>query len=201
MKKIVYLLVILSLLFSNALAQLEDQSWKEEESNTESWYTYWGLGIANVSYPSDLQTVIDYLKKQDGVDNMSLSLDLLGFYWHVAPQTIAGVIINSAGDRYTYNSESFQINQYIYGASIIHYPGAQFGSGFFLRADAGLAKIVVQDSDCNSTGSNSGFGFLAGGGWSVDFGGTRMLLNVNYAIRNVESEKYGVLAFSIGGLF
>jgi len=199
MKKIVYLLVTLSLLFSNALAQLENESW--EEDNTESWYTYWGLGYASVSYPSELQTVIDILKDQDGVDNMSLSLDLLGFYWHVAPSTIAGIIINTAGDRYTYQSESFQINQYTYGASVIHYLGERFGSGFFVRADAGLAKLVVQDSNGNSTSSDSGFGFLAGGGWSIDFGGTRMLLNVNYALRNVESEKYSILGFSIGGLF
>ena len=199
MKRFIFLLIILSFLFSNALAQLANEEGFDDP--TESWYTYWGLGYASVSYPSELQSAIDYLKKQDGVDNMSLSLDLLGFYWHVAPSTIAGVIINTAGDRFTYQSESFQINQYIYGASVIHYLGERFGSGFFVRADAGLAKIIVQDSNGDSTSSDSGFGFLAGGGWSIDFGGTRMLLNVNYALRNVESEKYSILGFSIGGLF
>ena len=199
MKRVVYLLIILSVLFSNALAQKAGDSW--EEDNTESWYTYWGLGYASVSYPTELQSLIDYLKEQDGMDNTSIALDLLGFYFHVAPTTIAGVIINTAGDRFTYEGEYFQINQYTYGASVIHYPGSSFGSGFFIRADAGLAKLVIQDSEGNSTSSESGFGFLAGGGWSFDFGGTRMLLNVNYAIRNVEQEKYSVLGFSMGGLF
>ncbi len=201
MKSAVFIFTILSVLFSNATAQLADDTWKEEEDNTESWYTYWGVGYASVSYPSALQVLIDYLNKQDGVDNTSIALDMLGFYWHIAPKTIAGIIINTAGDRFTYNGEYFQLNQYIYGGSVIHYMGERFGSGFFLRADAGLAKLVIQDSDGNSTGSDSGFGFLAGGGWSIDFGGTRMLLNVNYAIRNIESEKYSVLGFSIGGLF
>jgi len=132
---------------------------------------------------------------------MSLCLDLLGFYWHLNPKTIGGVIINGVGDRFEVNGSWMQINQYIYGLSAIHYPGASFGSGFFIRTDVGLAKLVIQNSDGSSTSSESGWGLLGGGGWSFDLGGTRLLLNVNYSFRKVESETYKTLGFSIGGLF
>jgi hypothetical protein len=46
-----------------------------------------------------------------------------------------------------------------------------------------------------------GFGVLVGGGWSFDFGGTRLLLNVNYTYRGVEDETYNTIGFSVGGLF
>ncbi|MCA9734547.1 MAG: hypothetical protein H6696_09500 [Deferribacteres bacterium] len=197
MRKIAVVLFIS--LFS--ISTLSAQTGNSKKGKTESWYTYWGIGYANLNYPNELQDLLDYLKDQDGVSNISMSLDMLGFYWHVKPKTIAGFVINGAGDRYEVNSESMQINQYIYGVSVMHYPGRYFGNGIFLRADMGLAKIVVTDSDNNSTGSDNGFGFLLGSGYSFDLGGTRLLVNVNYAIRNVEGDGYKTLGISLGGLF
>jgi len=191
----ILILISLSFLFiSSGYAQ-------ESNGTTESWYTYWGLGYASVSYPPELQVWIDILKDQPEVSTMSLSLDILGFYWHIAPKTIAGVIVNGVGDRFEVGGESMQINQYLYSGSIMHYPGQSFGSGFFLRADIGLAKLAVTSSFGDAATSESGFGLLGGGGWSFDFSGTRLLLNVNYAYRGVESETYNTLSFSVGGLF
>jgi len=189
---ILILVVLCFVTFTSAYSQ---------ESTTESWYTYWGLGYASVSYPTELQELIDILKDQPSVSNISLSLDILGFYWHITPKTIGGVIINGVGDRFSVNQNWMQINQYLYSASAMHYLGQSFGSGIFLRADAGLARIVVQESGGISAGSDSGFGILAGGGWSFDFGGTRLLLNFNYAYRGIEGETYNTLNFSVGGLF
>lgn len=196
MRQLFYFLTILFLCFSTSYSQNI-----EMESNTESWYTYWGIGSGSVGYPAELQIVIDYLNDQDGVTNTSIALDMLGFYWHLSPKTIGGVIINGVGDRFEVNGESMQINQYTYGGSFMHYPGKSFGSGLFVRADIGLAKLVIQESGGSSTSSESGFGILVGGGWSFDFGGTRLLLNVNYAYRGIESEAYNTLSFSLGGLF
>jgi hypothetical protein len=191
---------LLVFIFAAHSVLLSQESIKPE-STTESWYTYWGLGYASVSYPDELQEIIDFLEGQSDVAHTSISLDVLGFYWHLAPKTIAGVIINGAGDRFEARGTSFQINQYIYGGSVMHYMGKSFGSGPFLRGDVGLAKLAVSGSGLESVGSESGFGFLGGGGWSFDFGGTRLLLNINYAYRGVESETYNVLGFSVGGLF
>jgi len=83
----------------------------------------------------------------------------------------------------------------------MHYVGNSFGSGLFLRGDIGFAKLAVSSSYSETASSDMGFGILGGGGWSIDFGGTRLLLNVNYAYRSVESESYNTLGFSVGGLF
>ena len=92
-----------------------------------------------------------------------------------------------------------QINQYIYGVSMIRYIG-RFGSGPFFRLDGGIAKAVVQ-TNMGSASSDTGFGFIAGTGWSFDFGGERLLLNINYGYRAIDSDATGAISFSVGGLF
>jgi hypothetical protein len=49
--------------------------------------------MIDVKILSEIQDLIDQLKKQEGVLNMPLSIDL-GSYWHLTPKTIGGVIIN-----------------------------------------------------------------------------------------------------------
>ncbi len=191
-------LFILCLLF---VASGLSQEVNDSEPTTESWYTYWGLGYAAISYPSELQEVIDFLKDQPNVTNTPLYVDMIGFYWHLTHETIAGIIVSGAGDRYEVKGEDMQINQYLYSASAMHFFGESFGSGPFVRADLGIAANVLTSSFSSSAGSERGIGFLAGGGWSFDFGGTRLLLNVNYAFRRVEEENYSILGLSVGGLF
>ena len=33
------------------------------QNNLENWYTYWGLGYADISYPQELQEILDVLKE------------------------------------------------------------------------------------------------------------------------------------------
>jgi len=167
----------------------------------ESWYLYWGLGGAAVTYPKAVQDVIDIIEDADGVQRATISMDMLGFFFPVLPKTIGGVVINSDGDRFAYEKSWFQWNQFLYGASVIHYVGQRFGQGPFLRVDAGLAKMNYQDSEDNSIDSEDGFGALVGGGFSFDLGGTRILLNLNYSFRKVEGNNYQIIGFSVGGLF
>lgn len=192
MKKVIGFLIA-SFCITNMYAQ-------EVESNRESWYTYWGIGTSSFTYPSEVQLVFDLLE-EEGCDRMRLNLDMFGFYWHLRPNTIAGVLINGASDRLSIDSDWIQYNYYIFGPSIIHFPGLNFGKGFFLRSDVGLSKIVAQTSEGDSDSSDFGFGLLVGGGWSIDFGGTRMLINANYSYRKIEGDPIKVLGFSVGGLF
>jgi len=165
---------------------------------SESWYTYWGLGYANIRYPSDLQDKIDVDKQNES--RSPYALDVLGFYWPLTPKTIAGLIVNGTTDGVEVNQNEMRILQYLYAVSVMHYIGNSFGSGFFVRADVGFSNIkqktenIIKDED--------GLGLLVGGGWSFDFGGTRLLLNANYAYRGgIGSESYNTLGISIGGLF
>ena len=185
------------LFFSTTFSQGFDQ----EKTTTESWYTYWGLGYASINYPDEMQEFVDNLKNQEGVTNLSLSLDIFGFYWHLGPKTIGGVIVNVAGERFTASGSSIDINQYTYSASAMHYLGQNFGRGLFIRGDLGIAKLVMSAGNTSISIGDTGLGILAGGGWSFDFGGTRLLLNVNYAYRGVEGEAYNTMGFTVGGLF
>ncbi len=196
MRKTIISTIISLFIFSSPLFSQNFQ-----DLSTESWYTYWGGGYSSISYPPETQEFLDLLKEQSGVSNLSLQLDLLGIYFNIAPKTIAGVIINGVGDRYEKDGDYIQLNQYLYSASAMHYLGDYFGSGLFLRADIGLAKMVMQYSEGESTNSDNGFGFLVGGGWSFDLGGTRLLLNLNYAYRSIEEETINTIGFTVGGLF
>ena len=169
--------------------------------NTESWYAYWGIGAADFTYPGEVNDLLEYLERQDGVTRTKLALDMFGFYWHVNPMTVGGFIVNGAADAFEADGETMQWNHYLYSGSMIHYLGTSFGKGLFIRVDAGLAKMVLQSSQDDPITSDNGYGGLVGGGWSFDLGGTRLLLNANYAYRHIEGDDTEIISFSLGGLF
>ena len=173
----------------------------EKECKSESWYTYWVLGFPILNYPTEMQNIIDLLGEADEVSYTSFNTDMFGFYWHFQPNTIAGFIANINGDSYLLGEDHIQIDQYLYSLSVIHYLDDSFGSGFFFRGDAGVAVLTLTSSFGEEIIGENGFGILLGGGWSYDFGGTRLLLNANYAHRIIKDESYDAIGFSIGGLF
>ena len=171
----------------------------------ESWYFYSGVGVSNLTYPDELDTILNELKSQPGVSNVRLNLDLLGFYFPLGYKTIIGVIIDAMADRYEdFSNNYFQLNHYLYAASMMHYLfGQEIGRGLFIRFDAGLAKSVVQLSGTSGpTFSDSGFGFVAGGGIGLPISkGTRLLFNANYTNRTIAGESIKAINLSLGGLF
>lgn len=169
----------------------------------ESWYTYWGVGWQGNSYPDGLESTLDGLKDA-GFDSLGVSVDLLGFYWPVGSDStlIAGVVLNGGGDRYYKGDDWLQVSTYLVGLSAMKFFGSEAGAGFFLRGDAGLAWYAVSDSEDNSGRSDMGYGGLVGAGYGIPVSaGTRILLNVNYALRHAEGEDIGSLGISVGGLF
>ena len=193
------LVVLLAVLACNCLPSTA-------EAKMESWYTYFGIGYANAQYPDGLQSLLDYIEdgSSDG-SHISIAIDLIGIYFTLLDErTILGGVFNGAADRYSYDGEWMQINSYLMGPSIIRTFGPEPGKGFFLRGDIGLAWLNYIYSSSLSDGENSdpGIGFLLGGGYGFAISeGTRLLLNVNYALRFVEEEEYGMLCITLGGLF
>lgn len=163
----------LQLMFiSGLISSLFSQEVNDTQSKTESWYTYWGIGLSSSSYPSIIEKEINYLQRQDNASHQPLSLDILGFYGHFNPHTLVGVIINGVADRYTVKKQWMQVNQYLFAASTIHFLGENFGNGLFIRVDAGIAS-VIQSYEKVSLRRGSGFGLLSGVGWSFDLQGTK----------------------------
>ena len=37
------------------------------QAETEKWYTYWALGTATITYPSELESVVDSIRNSPGV--------------------------------------------------------------------------------------------------------------------------------------
>lgn len=176
---------------------------QDESNKLETWYTFWGLGYPAITYPDELQELVDELDNLSGVRRTRVAIDFVGLYLPVNQhRTAVGFVINSAADRLERDGDWIQINQYIYGLSAMHFVQGRVGQGLFVRGDLGIAKGVVQNSEGDSEASENGFGFLVGGGYGVNVTpGTRILFHVNYARRQIEDEIYQVVGLSVGGLF
>ena len=133
------------------------------------------------------------------------ALDMLGFYWPLPGSwnTLLGTVLNGGGARYEDEDYTFQLNLYLLGISSMHFFGREPGSGLFVRADLGLAWYSISSSEHDSAGSsNIGYGGLIGGGYGIRITkGTRILLNLNYALRYIEGDNINSLGISAGWLF
>jgi hypothetical protein len=174
----------------------------QEKNKLESWYVYFGLGYANPTYPGELDDLMNDLADLPGVTHVSIGMDIIGFYWPLGRHTILGGVINAVGDRYEESGDYIQINGYTLGGSIMHFFNDTIGRGFFIRGDLGLAGFVVDTNFGGDESSETGVGFLAGGGYGFNISrGTRLLLNANFAVRQVEGESFSAFGLTVGGLF
>lgn len=198
-----------SLLFCSLSAAGADEPPKGPgRSKRESWYTYWGLGYGRPSYPSSIQPSVDKVRAVAGVTNLGLSVDLLGFYWPFLGESnsILGVIVSGVSDSFSTTTSSktstFQINQYLYSASTMHFFGPQIGEGAFARFDAGAARGVVMQDGAVAGLSSWGAGALLGGGWGAGVSDeTRLLFQANLSLRRLDGETFPSISVSVGGLF
>lgn len=167
-------------------------------ATAEDQRVYFNIGLAgaSASYPDVIETSLDLLDGLPGVDHVQVGVDL-GLYFAVNPGSIVGISLNGIGDRYDDGSDHLQVNQYLYAASYRYYPGKRTGRGLFLRGDVGLARMVVDVSGFGTEASDSGFGFLLGGGYSFAIGGgTWMSINADYTSKSIEDETVG--GYTIG---
>lgn len=173
-------------------------------ADTEDWYTFWSFGFANHQYAEPFESAMDRLEALPGVSRTEIAIDMLGFYWPVGDQskTIAGFVINGSADRLNDSFDHIQLNQYLYGASIMHFFGREPGDGLFVRGDIGVAKLLLSDSFGTNLTSDSGSGFVIGIGYGIPVSAeSRLILSVTSANRSVEGDDYKAIAFNIGGLW
>lgn len=171
----------------------------------ESWYTYWSIGLSNNSYTDELDSALDTLESQPGVDRFEGAIDILGFYWPVQPKTILGFVVSGSFDLLSTPVGDIQINQYLYAASAMHFFGKETGDGIFLRGDFGIAKASI-DADTTvgsfEATSDSGTGYLLGIGYGIPVSDeSRLLLSVNISNKSIEGDDISAVSFNIGGLW
>ena len=58
-----------------ALVVLPNDS-RGAQNKSEKWYTYWGLGGADPTYPSEVGSLLDLMGALPGVDRTRMSMDL-----------------------------------------------------------------------------------------------------------------------------
>ena len=175
------------------------------QNKSEKWYTYWGLGGADPTYPSEVGSLLDLMGALPGVDRTRMSMDLLGFYMPISGKMLAGVVVNATADRLDYGDQDWmQVNLYTYAVSTQYYT-RQVGQGLFGRLDIGIAAANISydiEGDTEDETSDSGIGMLVGIGYAYPIlSGTRIAFNLNYAMRTIEEEAYSTVGFSVGGLF
>ena len=167
----------------------------------EDWYTYWALGLADHDYPGSLDSLLDSVDSLPGVDRTEMGIDTFGFYWPQAENSLLGFVVSGSFDRFETPFVDAQINHYIYGVSGMKFFGREIGDGFFIRGDAGLAKIVVSSSFTSDV-SDTGFGFLLGAGYAIPVSDeSRILFSVNFSDKEVDNESWKAVTFNVGGLW
>lgn len=171
----------------------------------ESWYTYWSIGLSDNTYNDDLDNALRRLESMPGVSRTEGAFDILGFYWPLQPKTILGFIISGSFDSISTPAGSFQLNQYLYAASVMHFFGKETGDGVFLRGDFGMAKASFEmdtTSGRSETISESGGGYLLGVGYGIPVSEeSRVLLSLNLSNKSIEGEQISAASFNIGGLW
>jgi len=171
-------------------------------ADSESWYTYWALGVSNSKLPSGFEAVFDSYERAGG-SRTGIGLDMLGFYWPMDNErTAIGFVITSSADAIEAQGNRFQLTQYTYGLSTMHFFGNEIGDGAFLRGDLGMARGVITADLGGDAASKWGYGTMvgAGYGWPISTG-TRILLSLDYSVRRIESETYTSGRISVGGLW
>lgn len=172
-------------------------------AEVESWYTYWAIGMADHDYPGGLDAAMDAADSVPGIDRTELGYDMFGFYWPYQNNTLLGFVVSGSSDRLEDDyGDYIQINQYLYGLSAMHFFGKEIGDGFYVRGDAGMAKISLDSSFGGDVSSDNGTGFLLGLGYAIPISGqSRILFGVNMSSYSVEGENSTTTTFTIGGLW
>ena len=187
------------------LAAVRAEGGESVENRQENWYMYWGLGTSRVTWPGEFNDVIELLDARPFVSRTQKSIDMLGLYKPINPNTMVGFIVNGAFDALEVEGESMQVTFATYAASAQYFP-EEIGKGMFGRVDIGPAVGLVHQkigvAQFRDETLYAGLGFLVGVGYAHPItDGTRLALNVNYAIRRMEGESWKTLGISLGGLF
>lgn len=174
-------------------------------ADEEDWYTYWSFGFSSNDYPGWLDSTINALEAQPGVSRVEMAIDMLGFYWPLQDKLNLGFVISGTADSFVTPTGNMQVNQYLYGASVMKFFGRETGDGLFLRGDLGFTKaVIITDTAFGSSTSASdmGTGFLLGVGYGIPVSEeSRILLSVNISNKDIEGESWSSISFNIGGLW
>ena len=158
-----------------------------------------GLGFAGVSYPSDVELLLDALESIPGVSRTRLNLHL-GAGYTITPNLYGSFLIDGYADRLDDNIDYLQVNSYLFGFGVIGYP---FTTGLVLGAHAGPARQVVDTNFAGSATSSMGFGLslMAGYDFARRLTGPSLMIGLRFGGATIEDDSIGFATFFGSFLF
>ena len=210
MKKSVVFFAVYFVLFFNSIPELLSQKVISQKSVqiTDSWYLLLGLGYSDISYPMNLESLINFMENETLVMNLPFNFNMGVYFPILNDYNLIGVVIEGDLDFFDYSTGSIQIYSYIFGVSMIQHITGYIGNGIYIRGDAGMAfgsNSYEFGDETYSKSSESGFGLRLGGGFefpiATDNDSVWMQLDISFTIKNIDDNKYKSLGFGLGFLF
>ena len=170
----------------------------QASAEEEEWYTYWSFGFSSNSHPGWVESGLNALEANPNAERVEIAIDMLGFYWPIEEKLILGFVISGTADALANTIiGNVQVNQYLYGASIMKFFGKETGDGLFLRGDLGFAKYSITNENAFGTftqTSDTGSGLLLGIGYGIPVSEeSRLLLSVNIHSNDIDGEDWSIL--------
>lgn len=194
------------------------------QAAVEPWYTFWSLGVSDHTNEAALEDFIDDARNVTGsFTHAELASDAFGFYWPMHANTLAGFVLSGTSEilskldtdepdnfaefftGFPYidgASEYLIVRQTLYAASAMRFYGDEPGDGFFLRGDAGLAKLKIETELRSPIKDDTGFGLLVGAGYGIPVSDeSRLLISITYSYNEIGGHSYKAAALRISGLW
>ena len=148
-----------------------------------------GLGFAGISYPSDVEMLLDALESSPGVGRTRVNVHL-GAGYTINPNLYGSVLIDAYGDRLYDSLDHLQVNTYMFGFGVIGYP---FTTGLVTGVHAGPTRQVVDTSFAGSATSPMGLGFslMAGYDFARRLTGPSLMLGLRFGGATIEGDSVG----------
>jgi len=168
-------------------------------SEIDSWFFRFGIGAVAISYPDEVQFIVDNLEALNYVERTKLAIDM-GFYFPVNRNYMLGFNINGHADNFrnTLTNAETNINVYNYALSNIYFFD-EVEDGFFARGDIGFTKAIIDATNTTEAVSDTGLGLAIGAGYCFNLNVVSLqteLLFTNYSIEG-ETVNSTQLLFSV----
>jgi len=174
-------------------------------ADIENWYFTLNAGGADITNPSDVETVISNAENTYGTDRASVSVDF-GFYWPILDNSLLlGLAGNNSADSVNtqLGTNVIRHSAILTGVSVIKYLSPEIGNGIFFRGDIGSASsryTLLNNTFALENGSGSGILLGVGYGFKVS-NESRLVLSLNTINIMINGDEYSSTQFMIGGLW
>lgn len=182
----------------------------QTRAKVEDWYTFWGLGVSNISYSGERKTEIESFRQGDS-SVTGRHLNAFGFYFPIDNNSIYGVVAQGVTSTFTVAShiiDKINYNDSMLAFSYMKFYGNEIGDGLFYRADFGYAQatrtisLKTSNAKDNKYKYGNGVSALLAGGYAIETSEqSRLLISLEYKTGFVSDHQMNSLGLTVNGLW